>query len=722
MISVEQEGMVITMSVVALTIDGKHIAADSKQTILEAALDNGIYIPHLCSHENLLPAGACRMCAVGVQGCDGIVTACSTRVYNNMVVDTHDMLAEKIRRLSCDFICRTHPADCTGCPKYGKCQLQTIIQYVGDTGRKLRDNKIISVKNESNPIILHEMTRCILCGRCVRACADMRGVGAIKFGEVKGRAQIVIDGQSLNSAGCRYCAACVDVCPTGSIREHEEIAEKHIGKTREQSIVPCLEECPAHIDIPRYVRHIRNGEYATGIAFIREKVPFPHVLGFICDHPCESECKRAYINEPVNIRDLKRYTAQHDNGEWKAMTKKAAQTGKRVAVIGAGPAGLTCAYLLARKGHGVTVFDENNKPGGMLRYGVPKHRLPRIILDKEIDTILDIGVTLQTGSRIDKAPALLEQGFDAVFVAVGTHSGIKLPIPGSELSGVHIGTVFLHYIEQDEAPTIGKNVMILGGGNVALDCAAVAKRLGAETVHVACLESYENMTASDEEKTLTAQEGTIIYNERTFLEIIGDNGAVAGMKLASVSKFSFDENGKSQVELVPDSEEIISADSVIFAIGQHPGIDGEFGLELTRGRRINTTNACETSVRGVYAAGDSVTGTSSVIKAIAGARAAALNIDIFLGGDGVIDEELAPNPKRDPRIGSVKSFGDMPRNSSRIFPPEVRCTSFEQMDTGFDEQTSACEAGRCLQCDLRLDIAPQKFWTDYPDGAGGTVS
>ena len=706
------------MGSVTLTIDGKTIIAGEDTTILEAALNNGIYIPHLCSHESLLPAGACRMCVVKVEGMDGVVASCAVKVADGMSVDTNDELAEKIRKLSCDLICKTHPSECTNCPKYGKCQLQTIIQYVGDTGRKLRSNQIITAKDESNPIVMHEMVRCILCGRCVRACADLRGVGALKFEKVKGRMQVVIDGESLKSANCRFCSACVEVCPTGSIREHEEIAEKLIGKTREQGFVPCREGCPAHIDIPRYIRHLRNGEYSEATAVIREKAPLPHSLGFVCSHPCEPECKRSYLNEPVSIRDLKRFAASRESEDRNRRQAPAAPTGKKVAVIGAGPAGVTCAHYLAGKGHLVDIFEEKEKPGGMMRYGIPQHRLPREILDGEIDAALEQGVNLHLNKKVDNAPSLLDEGYDAVFAAVGTHKSALLSIPGHDFDGVLLSAGFLHDAEMGIKPTIGRTAVVLGGGNVAMDCAAVAGRLGAETVYIACLESYDKMTASAQERAIAEEEGVIILNDRTFLEITGEQGCVTGIKVATVSSFSFDENGKSTVDIRPDSEETIAADTVIFAIGQRPDIDEGFGIGLTRGSRIVVANECETSVVGVFAAGDSVTGTDSVIKAIAGARTAAERIDRYLGGDGIIDNAPVIIQQRDQYLGCVDGFADMPRKESRMLPLEERHGCFKQIDLGFDESAAAAEADRCLQCDLRLDIMPQRFWTDYADVMG----
>ena len=716
------------MDEIKFKINGKSCSAAPGSTILEAALQNGIYIPHLCGHENLLPAGACGMCAVKVKGCDGVSFACYTKVLDGMDVDALDEEAEKIRKLACDLIFKTHPSECTNCPKYGKCQLQTITQYVGDTGRELRENKPVIAADDKNPIILHEMYRCILCGRCVRVCADVRGVGAIRFEKVNNRMRVVVDGDSLAEAGCRFCSACVDVCPTGSIREHAAITDRMAGKTREAALVPCRDICPAHIDVPRYIRHIAEENYEAAASVIREKTPFPYALGYICTHPCEAECKRNFLNGAVSIRNLKRFAAQSAHSvqpdterpactDDSAARRGAAPTGKKIAVVGAGPAGLTAAYLLASKGHGVTVFEENERSGGMLRYGVPGHRLPREVLDGEIAAVPAAGANIITGKRIDNAPGLLSDGFDAVLVATGAHRGVKLPIPGADLRSVYVATEFLSSAETGTAPSLaGQRVVVLGGGNVALDCSAVARRLGAAETHVACLESFDTMTSTEEELRWALEEGVMIHNSKTFPEILGRGGSVESIRLASVSGFSFDENGKSVIDVIPGSDEILPVDVVIFAIGQRPDLDERFGLELSRGGRVAVTDGCVTSVPGVFASGDAVTGTVSAINAIADARVAAQAIDIFLGGDGVVETHPAQAAARDPRLGKKKGFGNMERADSRTLDPEQRVLSFDPMDLGLPDDKAICEAGRCLQCDLRTDIAAQRFWTDFSRG------
>lgn len=702
---------------VKLTIDGQAISAAPGTSVLDAALDHGIYIPHLCSHESLKPAGACRMCVVKIAGVDGVVTSCSTKVQEGMVVDTHDELAEKVRRLVCDFLFKTHPNECTGCPKYGKCQLQSILQAVGDTGRRLRSRPIRIPADTGNPIMLHEMVRCILCGRCVRACNELRGVGAIQFAKIDGRVQVKVDGENLAHANCRFCTACVEVCPTGAIREHPEIADRAIGKTRDAALVPCRDGCPAHMDVPRYIRFIKEGNYGAATAVVREKAPFPHSLGFVCTHPCELECKRLYLNEPISIRNLKRYAAEHDDGSWKQHSLIKPDTGKKVAVIGAGPAGLTAAYYLRKCGHAVKVFEKMPGSGGMMRYGIPSHRLPRDIVDAEVGEITAIGVEIVYDSPVESA-ATLKKDYDAVVAAVGTHKGVKLPVPGNDLDGVLVNAEFLRQAALNEPQAVGRRVVILGGGNVALDCAGVAKRLGAEEVHVCCLESYDAMTSTDEERAWALEEGVQLHNSKTFQEICGEDGRVSGMAIAGVRSFHFEADGRSVIELEPDSEEVIPCDTVIFAVGQRPDIPEDFGLALNRGR-IAVDDTLRTDVDGVFAAGDAVYGTASVIKAIAAGRLAAEQVDRYLGGEGNIDEALAPEQHRCPYIGTIEDFASLPREEASVVPAAERVQSFCTMDLGLDEQGAHAEACRCLQCDLRLDIAPQRFWSSFTGGEGG---
>ena len=359
------------------------------------------------------------------------------------------------------------------------------------------------------------------------------------------------------------------------------------GKNKKSALLPCRYTCPAEIDVPRYVRFIGEKNYAAAMAVIREKVPFPGVLGYVCDHPCEDVCRRGQVNQPVAIRELKRFAAEKAEDALPEITRKPA-TGKKVAVIGAGPAGLTAAYYLCLQGHAVTVFEALPAAGGMLRYGIPEYRLPRNVLDREIKYIENTGVEIKTGACIESIDKLFEQGYHGVITAVGTQRGQKLPIPGADTPGVLIGVDFLRDINTGKQVDIGKNVLVLGGGNVAFDCARVAKRLGTAQVKIACLESQETMPASDDEIKQGEEEGIMLYPARTFTRILSENGKITGVECLEVVSLTFDEEKRPQIEVKENSEHVLEADTVIFAIGQRP--------EIPEGLR--TQYGCRQSHRG----------------------------------------------------------------------------------------------------------------------------
>jgi NADPH-dependent glutamate synthase beta subunit-like oxidoreductase/ferredoxin/Pyruvate/2-oxoacid:ferredoxin oxidoreductase delta subunit len=674
-----------------ITVDGRRIEAQEGRTILEACLDAGIYIPHLCAHRDLHPAGVCRLCVVAVEGVDGPVASCSTPAGEGMVVSTTAEPVKRVRRLAAELMLTNHPADCTSCPVYLKCELQSLMQYLEFTDARIRKRVNLTSPIDSNPLIVHDMVRCILCGRCVRACSELRGVNALTFVR-KGENPMVgtPNGESLADAGCKFCGACVEVCPTGSIRDQLSVFAKH--KSKKAALVPCRESCPAGIDVPRYVRCVKEGDAGAAAAVVREKVPFPGTLGHVCDHPCEYDCRRGEVNESLAIKNIKRYAAEHDDGKWKGRGYRKDPTGKRVAVVGAGPAGLTAAYYLAKSGHQVTVLERLDRPGGMLRAGVPTYRLSRQVLDDEIADIASVGVEIRCGTEIESIEALREHEYDAVLVAVGAHRGVKLPIPGRDLEGVLLNTEFLRQANLGEPVSVGERVVVLGGGPVAFDCAGVARRLGAKEVTLACLEPRDAMKAGEEEVREALAEGAVLCNAYTFDEILSEDGKVSGVRCRKVTACTFDEDGVPDICVEEDSEVVISADTVIFAVGQKPDLTEDFGVKLGRGNRVvvEGEESCETGTPGVFAAGDAVTGTVSVVTAIAGGRRAATEIDLYLGGDGVIDEVLAPLVAKKPWLGRDEEYAARPR-----CPEEPG------------------EAERCLQCDLRLEIAPQKFWGEY---------
>lgn len=692
-----------------ITIDGKTIEAKEGSSILDAALEAGVYIPHLCSHPDLEAKGGCRLCSVEIDGVEGAVPSCMTKVEEGMNITINGPEADKVRKMAMELILASHPADCTGCPKFGKCELQSLYQYLGVSAERWRKKSRSVPNDDSNPLISHLFTRCIRCGRCIRACQDLRGVKVLDYVKTKdGIRAGIASGTSLKDAGCRFCGACIEVCPTGSIVDQLKMMNPE--KSYMENVVPCKANCPAHIDIPQYIRAIKEGDFDKATAIIREKVPFPEVLGSVCTHVCESNCKRNELGEPISICKLKRAAATQDSGAWKERVHKEPATGKKVAVIGAGPSGLTAAYYLAKKGHAVTVFEKNEKAGGQCRYGIPSYRLPDDLLDREIANILEIGIELKTNSDCQNLEELKQQ-YDAVLVSIGTHQGTKLPIPGNDLPGVYVNTEFLKDARSDNAIQLGEKVMVLGGGNVAYDCARTAIRKGAKEVHIACLENQQQMTSSPDEIEEGAQEGVILHAAHSFLRITGED-KVTGVELKKVNRFYFDENRKAVLDLEEGSEHVIEVDNVIFAVGQKPMGTDTMNLDLTHGPYIAVNNA-HTSMEGVFASGDVVTGTRSVIQAIVGGREAAEQMDIYLGGNGDISEQLVERTTPNPCIGQVEGFADLARVNPDMISLEERCAGFTPVEKPLTCDQAKCEAGRCLQCDLRLNISNVKLWNEY---------
>nr|WP_320131444.1 FAD-dependent oxidoreductase [uncultured Holophaga sp.] len=680
-----------------LTIDGQTVQAEEGQSLLQAALDADIYIPHICAHKDLAPAGACRLCVVEIEGRPGTCTACTTPVEAGLVVTTRSEGLRQKRRLALELMLSGHPSDCTGCPKYGACELQSLVQYLQVSDQRLRKRPNLVSADTSNPLVMHDMARCILCGRCVRACGELRKVGALSFVQKDGRTRVgVRDGLTMAEAGCRFCGTCIEVCPTGSIRDQEGLFDP--AMSRRAATVPCRSTCPAGIDIPRYIRLVREGKPSEALAVIREKVPFPATLGRICDHLCESACRRSELSQSLSIRALKRYAAEQGDERWKQHARQLPPTGKKVAVIGSGPAGLTAATYLAKRGHAVTVLEALPQAGGMMRVGIPAYRLPGEVLDAEIEEIRATGVEIRTGVKVASAPALLNEGFDAILVTVGAHKGVRLSTPGSDLEGVLVNAEFLRRAALGDPQSVGRRVVVMGGGNVAFDCAGVARRLGAEEVHVVCLEAREAMTASLEEIAEALEEGTRIHAAVNIDEILGPD-RVSGVRCAPIRTFSFDERGQAILDRIPEAEFTLEADTLIMAVGQRPDLDESFGLELGRGRVKVAEDGVTTPISGIFAAGDAVTGTRSVIAAIASGRSAASAMDRFLGGDGQIDEVLAEIAEPDPVLGAP----------GEGFAAAPRCDWPE----GYDDETAHRESSRCLQCDMRLKITEQKFWSAY---------
>ena len=704
---------------VKLYIDGREIEAREGQSVLEAALAADIYIPHLCTHPDLPVQANCKLCVVTVEGRDGVFCSCELPVSDGMRVTTksEDLLAR--RRMAMELMLAGHPHDCTGCKRFGKCELQTLMQYLSVAHARMHSVvKTCNNINTNNPIVLREMERCIQCGRCVRACRDLRGANVLQYNKKNGETYIGTEGDlPLLDAGCRFCSACVAVCPTGALVDAEGLFRQDVPA--DQSIVPCQVECPAHIDIPAYIRAVREGRYTDAVGIIREKVTFPHTLGYICNHLCQTGCKHKALNEAIAIRDLKRFAVENDHDQtWKSQGFHKPRTGKKVAIVGGGPCGLTAAYYLNKLGHDVKVFEKRPQLGGPMTSGMPAYRLPLAAVQEEIRYITDSGVAYECNHEVSDVKALRGE-YDAVLITAGVSKGKKLPIPGSDFKQVYTAIDILAEIHAGESmDKLGKTVCIIGAGSVGYDCARSLVRMGL-TVNLACLEKGDKILADEEDQVQGREEGIVSYEGRSFEAIEGTPDQVTGLRVHTVISSTYDKATGRVTEVAEEGSQMtIPCDSVIFATGQRPGLDDfdDFGIELSRGFPINPENGKPehiTSLDGVFAAGDVITGISFVIKAIAQAREVVPIVDRYLGGDGEIDETLVER-SRDPHIGECADFGKLERVEMPLLSPEERLANPNaSVFTTYTCEQAKCEATRCLQCDLRKDIEKTRLWTEY---------
>lgn len=488
---------------------------------------------------------------------------------------------------------------------------------------------------------------------------------------------------------CSACLLCQDSCPHGCI----EI--KTSGCRNETMPAPCTSKCPANVDAARYISLLARGKPGEAVAVIRERIPFPVVCAYVCAHPCEAACTRGHLDEPIAIRMLKRYAVDNDTGAWKSRAVSASPSGKKVAVIGAGPAGLTAAYYLAVKGgHSVTVFDDLPQPGGMVRVGIPDYRLPKHLLDRDIDEIKALGVVFKMNSSVDSAHELLKQGFDAVFVSIGAHQSSRMKVPGDDDPRVLGGVEFLRPVNLGRKVEIGKRVVVVGGGNTAMDAARTAVRLGAKEVSIVYRRSRTEMPAAHEEIEDAEAEGVKMMLLANPSRIFDDNGQLK-VECLKMRLGVPDESGRRKPEPVEGSEFIIEVDNVIAAIGQKPVIPEAYNFELEWGN-IKVGPDMATSVPGIFSAGDCATGPATIIEGIAGARTAAESIDKFLGGTGDITEKLTEDQSCPAGDDATVTWGT--RSAFPMIDITLRRTTFEGAEKSWDKDTAGFEASRCLKC------------------------
>ena len=681
-----------------ITIDGKKIDAKPGQTVLEAATDAGIYIPNLCFHPNLKPIGSCRLCIVSIENIRGYPIACHTKVTEGMVVQTNTEKLQRLRRNLIWLILSNYPKDIP----IGS-QLKQVVEYVGVNEllkKYVPESRDLPIFSE-DPLFVRDLDKCILCGRCVQICQEVRGVGAI--GLVNRGINTRVDtsfGMGLKDSGCRFCRACVEVCPSGALVDKQE----YDAESREKVLVPCTANCPAGTDIPRYVRLIAEGRYQDSIEVIRQKYPFPYVLGLVCNHPCEMGCSRGELNEPISIRELKRVVAAKDNRRWKKKVTIAPDTGKKIAIVGSGPAGLTAAWFLRKKGHKITVFEMLSKPGGMLKAGIPDYRLPPAVLEKEIEDITDIGVEIKTNTKVASTKELFEEGFDVVFLAMGAPKGYRMGLPGEDDPRVLDGILALRDINFGKPVDIKGDVAVVGGGNVAIDIARCALRIGAKSVTILYRRTREEMPAYEHEIDDALDEGVDIKYLTNPVRVIPGKDRLQ-VECVSMKLGDPDQSGRRRPVPIEGSEFILSLDRLILGIGQQTEIPEDISVELNkRGRVVVDENTLQTSEKNVFAGGDMVSGPASVIEAIQMGRVAATSIDKYLGGDGEIEQKYIEDEEEDPFIGREDGFAEKKRAKSAKLAVEKRFPGFPLVEFGLTEEAAVKEAKRCLRCQLRLHI------------------
>ena len=545
------------------------------------------------------------------------------------------------------------------------------------------------------------------CGKCVPC--------RIGLGQLKKLISQVLDGTGtmdtvsiiektarsiVNTADCaigRDAARLVLDGINGFRDDYEEHVLHHRCLAGLQLPVPCVAMCPAGVDVPGYMALVGAGRCADAVRLIRKDNPFPTACAYICEHPCEARCRRNMIDDPLNIRGLKRYAVDHA-GEV-PQPPCAPATGKTVAVIGGGPSGLSCAYYLALMGHRVTVFEERKQLGGMLRYGIPSYRFPRALLDAEIASILSLGIEVHTGVTVGKDLWVeeIEKQYDCVYLAIGAHQDKKTGIPGEDSGHVMSAVEMLRSIGDNVMPDFtGKRVVVIGGGNVAMDVTRSSIRLGAAKVTCVYRRRLEDMTALPDEITGAMAEGAEMRALAAPVRIEADEaGNAAALWVQPQLIGDVDKSGRPRPGNADLPEERIPADIIVVAIGQGIEIQGfeQAGVPIRRGTFVAGLSGQVSESAKLFAGGDCVTGPATAIRAIAAGKVAAANIDAHLGYCHEITVEMdIPSPKLNNRAPHGRI------NTTEREACERRC-DFEDIECGLTEEGARTEASRCLRCD-----------------------
>lgn len=590
-----------------LTINGKNITVEEGTTILQAAKDNGIYIPTLCYDDAVKVYGACGLCVVEAEGIPKLLRSCSAKCSEGMVVNTESKRVVQSRKIAMELLMSAHDGDC---------------------------------------------------------------------------------------------------------------------------VAPCQLNCPARTDCQGYVGLIANGEYEAALKLIKNEVSLPASIGRVCPHPCESACRRGKVDEAINIAQLKAFAADMDLNSDSYLPEKNTPTGKKIAIIGGGPAGLTAAYRLAISGHEVTVYDMMEKMGGMLRYGIPQYRLPKEVLDKEIAIIERLGVKMINGVKLGKdfTVASLKAQNDAVIVAVGAWKSSSMRTPGEELDGIYGGIDFLRAVALKQEINIGDKVVICGGGNTAMDACRTAVRLGAKEVYCVYRRTRNEMPAEDIEITEAEEEGVQFKFLTNPISFNGEDGKVKSVTLQLMELGEPDASGRRRPVAIEGKTEELDVDSVIVAIGQKLVNEDVSELKLTdRGNIEADIDTFKTNIEGVFAIGDATNrGASIAIEAIGEANRCALSIDAYLNGED-IETRVPYISRRDEELINFQSKEKCPARKPKVLSAAERKNNFDEVCLGYTEEDAKAEASRCLECGCkeyykckllsvaqRYDIHPERFKGEMP--------
>jgi formate dehydrogenase beta subunit len=486
---------------------------------------------------------------------------------------------------------------------------------------------------------------------------------------------------------------------------NKSYSESRLERSRDHSLVPpCQSTCPLHMEIGEYIDLVAQGKIMEALQVIRTGNPFPSICAYVCTHPCEDACRRSQVDKPIAIRALKRFAVEFGGDR---MIEVEAETthSEKVAVVGSGPAGLACAYYLRKLGYQVTIFEAHPELGGMLRVGIPQYRLPREVVDTEVQRLIHMGVEIKANTRVVSLDLLFELGYKAIFITIGAHQSLRMGIEGEEIPGVIDGATFLREVNLGLKPSLGERVAVVGGGNVAMDAARAAVRLGASKVSVLYRRSRAEMPASPDEIEQALEEGV----ETMFLVAPTKMKRENGRLIVTCVRMELgepDTGGRRRPVPIEDSEFNMEFDTLITAIGQAPQISEDFRLRIGKGSTIQIDPVTLTTNRtGVFAGGDAVTGPATVTQALASGRQAAFRIDDYLQHTyPLVNKEAEKSLLGELSPRTV----EMIRKIERVEPPslalEARAKDFSIVELVYGWEEAINEARRCLRCGMGAEI------------------